>query len=187
RLLIAITAVSAAVMFGVANRKNKLFAILGSVAVSVFLISTVAEIPWQVVAFGRRVASTLRTFQLYPNAAATVSTHVLYRGEGLNTSIVIADSQKGPRAYYVNGKSQASNAPADMRLQRMLGHLSALVHPHPRSTFTIGFGAGVTAGSFVVHPGIERMIICELEPLVPPAATQYFGRENHNVLNDRRT
>ena len=69
----------------------------------------------------------------------------------------------------------------------MLGHLSALVHPHPHSVFTIGFGAGVTAGSFVVHPGIERMVICELEPLVPPAATQFFGRENHNVLNDRRT
>ena len=52
---------------------------------------------------------------------------------------------------------------------------------------TIGFGAGVTAGSFVVHPEIEKMVICELEPLVPSAATQYFGRENHNVLRDPRT
>jgi spermidine synthase len=116
-----------------------------------------------------------------------VSTRVLYRGEGINTSIVIAESDAGQRSYYVNGKSQASNAPLDMRLQRMLGHLPALIHPNPRSVLTIGFGAGVTAGSFVVHPGIERMVICEIEPLVPPAATNYFGRENYNVLNDRRT
>jgi spermidine synthase len=187
RLLIGITVVSAAILLGVEGRRRKPLAILTSVGLAVLLMWTVAEVPWQVVAFGRRVASTLRTFQLYPNAAATVSTHVLYRGEGLNTSIVIAESDKGQRAYYVNGKSQASNAPLDMRLQRMLGHLSALVHPHPQSVFTIGFGAGVTAGSFVVHPSVQRMIICELEPLVPPAATKYFGRENNNVFLDRRT
>src|SRR5262249_50515210 len=182
-----ITAVSAAAIFASDWRRRTSIALLASIGAAVLLMWTVAEVPWQVVAFGRRVASTLRTFQLYPNAAAAVSTRVLYRGEGLNTSIVIADSEKGQRAYYVNGKSQASNAPLDMRLQRMLGHLSALVHPQPRSSFTIGFGAGVTAGSFVVHPTIQRMVICELEPLVPPAATQYFARENYNVLNDRRT
>jgi spermidine synthase len=187
RLLIGITAISAAIMFGADRRNRRPFASLASLGLAALLMWTVAEIPWQVVAFGRRVASTLRTFQLYPNAAATVSTHVLYRGEGLNTSLVIAESDKGQRGYYVNGKSQASNAPLDMRLQRMLGHLSALVHPHPQSVFTIGFGAGVTAGSFVVHPSIERMVICELEPLVPPAATQYFGRENNHVFLDPRT
>jgi spermidine synthase len=187
RLLILVTATSAAILLGTEARKKKLFPILASLGTAVVLMSTVAEIPWQVVAFGRRVASTLRTFQLYPNVTSAVSTRVLYRGEGLNTSIVIADSEKGQRAYYVNGKSQASNAPLDMRLQRMLGHLSALVHPHPQSVFTIGFGAGVTAGSFVAHPSIQRMVICELEPLVPPAATQFFSRENYNVLNDRRT
>ena len=105
----------------------------------------------------------------------------------MNTAIVIAETDSGQRSYYVNGKSQASNASLDMRLQRMLGHIPALVHPHPRSVLTVGFGAGVTAGSFVVHPEIERMTICEIERLVPPAATEYFARENHNVLHDPRT
>jgi spermidine synthase len=50
-----------------------------------------------------------------------------------------------------------------------------------------GFGAGITAGSFVVHPGVERMTICELEPLVPHASTEFFGKQNYNVLNDART
>ena len=105
----------------------------------------------------------------------------------MNTAIVIGESSSGERTYYVNGKSQASNAPLDMRLQRMLGHIPALVHPNPRSTLTVGFGAGVTAGSFVPHPEVQRIVIAEIERLVPPAATEYFRKENHDVLHDPRT
>ncbi len=43
----------------------------------------------------------------------------------------------------------------------------------------VGFGAGVTAGSFVLHPGIKRIVICEIEPLIPQ------GRVD--VLHARRT
>src|SRR6185369_1919011 len=74
-----------------------------------------------------------------------------------------------------------------MRLQRMLGHIPALVHENPRSILSWGFGAGVTAGSFVVHPGVERMVICELEPLVPAASSRFFGKQNYKVMSDRRT
>jgi spermidine synthase len=69
----------------------------------------------------------------------------------------------------------------------MLGHIPALLHPEPKSVLIVGFGAGVTAGSFVVYPKMERIQICEIEPLIPPASTQYFSRENYNVLNDPRT
>ena len=58
----------------------------------------------------------------------------------------------------------------------MLGHIPALFH-EPKSVLIVGFGAGVTAGTFVVHPTVEKITICELEPLVPPAATEYFKRK----------
>ena len=74
-----------------------------------------------------------------------------------------------------------------MRLQRMLGHLPALTHKNPKSVLIVGFGAGVTAGSFVVHPEIRRIVICEMEPLIPPTATKYFGVQNYLVVNDPRT
>ena len=82
---------------------------------------------------------------------------------------------------------EASTEPYDMRLQLMLGHIPALFHPDPKSVLIVGFGAGVTAGTFVLQPTIEKITICELEPLVPPAATEYFQRENNNVMNDPRT
>jgi spermidine synthase len=50
----------------------------------------------------------------------------------------------------------------------------------------VGFGAGVTAGSFVLYPGIRRIVICELEPLIPRSVGPYFSKENYNVLQDPR-
>jgi spermidine synthase len=69
----------------------------------------------------------------------------------------------------------------------MMGHVPALLHPNPRSVLTVGFGAGVTAGSFVPYPDVESLIICELESLIPPASTEFFGRENYSVMRDART
>ena len=51
----------------------------------------------------------------------------------------------------------------------------------------VGFGAGVTAGSFTRYPSMQRIVICEMEPLVPRIASIFFAKENYNVLHDRRT
>jgi spermidine synthase len=68
----------------------------------------------------------------------------------------------------------------------MLGHLPAILHPNPKTALVVGFGAGVTAGSLVVHPEIERIVICEIEPLVPKVAGEHFASANYNVLDDPR-
>jgi spermidine synthase len=39
----------------------------------------------------------------------------------------------------------------------------------------------------VVHPEVDRITICEIEPLIPPASARYFGAENHGVVRDPRT
>lgn len=82
---------------------------------------------------------------------------------------------------------EASTSPFDMRLQRMLGHLPAVLHSRPRDVLIVGCGAGVTAGSFVVHPEVESITLCEIEPRIPPASAKFFGKENHHVMGDRRT
>jgi spermidine synthase len=69
----------------------------------------------------------------------------------------------------------------------MIGHLPALVHPQPKSVLVVGFGAGVTAGSFVPYPDVENITICELEAIIPPASNAFFREQNNDVLGDRRT
>jgi spermidine synthase len=151
-----------------------------TVALAFGLSATVSQIPWQVIAYGRRVAPILRGIN--PASEATP----VFVGEGMNSSVVITD-RAGQRFFYVSGKPEASSGLLDMRLQRMMGHLPALVHPQPKSVLVVGFGAGVTAGSFVPYPDVDDITICELEALIPPASNQFFSEQNYNVLEDRRT
>jgi spermidine synthase len=112
----------------------------------------------------------------------------LYTREGRHASIAISTTKEdGYRSFHINGKTEASTWPEDLRLQRMLGHLPAMLHPDPKSVLIIGFGAGVTAGTFTLYPGIERIVIVEIEPAVLAASGRYFRAENYDVLNDPRT
>jgi spermidine synthase len=177
RILIALSCIGAlcvlAPVIWARRAKAGALCLAASVAATVFLLSAVPAVPAALIAYGR----------LFLTAGAS---EILYTGEGLNSSIAI--SQLGEmRQFHVAGKVEASTGSYDMRVQRMLGDMPALFHPKPRSVLVVGFGAGVTAGSFAVNPDIQRIVVCELEPLVPPTATRYFDKENYNVLGDRRT
>lgn len=155
-----------------------------SMGLAVALIWSVSEIPWQVIAYGRSVAGMIRSdFEEAKKYPAKV---LVYRGEGINSSVVITE-QWGRRVIYVNGNAEASNGADDIRLERMAGHIPALIHSEPHAALIVGFGAGITAGSFTLYPQIKKIVIAELESLVPPASTQFFREENYGVLNDPRT
>jgi spermidine synthase len=185
QLLIWLAAVGALAALGYLLMNRKVAAFMGATAVVLVgawgLSMTVSEIPWQVIAFGRRTAPNMREMELLPSARATP----LFTGEGMNASIAIAE-RAGQRSFYISGKSEASTTSLDMRLQRMMGHLPALFHAGPHSVLVVGFGAGVTAGSFVLYPEVQSIAICELEKLIPPASNEYFGPQNYRVLDDPR-
>jgi spermidine synthase len=182
-LLIVVAVFASMVVAVMLSRGLRAATLSVAIVAGTFLAGTVSDVPWQVIAYGRRMAPILRGAQLYDQANPT---NVLYRGEGINSSILIAE-RAGQRHFYVSGKAEASTAPLDMRLERMMGHIPALVNANPRSVLVVGFGAGVTAGSFVPYPDVERIVICELERLIPPASTEYFGKQNYRVRDDRRT
>jgi spermidine synthase len=108
-----------------------------------------------------------------------------YVSEGAASTVAVHIAPSGYRNFHVSGRVEATNNPADMRLERMLGHLSALAHPHPRSVLVVGLGGGVTAGAITLHPEVERIVICEIEPRVVGAA-KLFATENYNLLSDPR-
>jgi len=141
---------------------------------AIFLASKVPETPRGLIAFGRQ----LPTWTSWPD--------FIYVGEGMNASVAVSELADGTRNFHVSGKVVASSERHDMRLQRMLGHVPGLIHPNPRSALVVGCGAGVTAGSITLYPDIERIVICEIEPLIPPTAAKYFGLENDRVLDDPR-
>jgi spermidine synthase len=156
------------------RRPAILIAGVAAAALAVGLGTRLPKIPWQLVAYGRQIATT------------DYGAHALYLGEGMNASVAVSETPGGARFFHVSGKTEASSLDKDMRLQRMLGHIPALLHPNPRSVLIVGCGAGVTAGSFVLHPSIERIVICDIEPLIPKVVAEHFGAENYNVVHDRR-
>ncbi len=144
------------------------------VAVATISASAVPGLPAGLIAYGRNLPTYLELPEF------------LYVGEGMNASVAVSEEQDGTRNFHVSGKVVASSLPQDMRLQRMLCHIPALLHPEPKRILIVGCGAGVTAGSFVVYPSVTRIVICEIEPLIPPAANRYFGVENYGVMEDPR-
>ncbi len=145
-----------------------------SIGLAALVAWKVPVVPWELVAYGRVVPSRIG------------QSKKLYVGEGMNSSVAVSEMQNGVRNFHVSGKVEASSEPQDMRLERMLGHIPALLHSGPRSVLVVGCGAGITAGTFVLYPEVERIVICEIEPLIPPIAADYFGPENYNVLDDPR-
>jgi spermidine synthase len=137
-----------------------------------FLIWYVPDIPGRLIAGGR---------ELLRGQTAKV----IYQGNGRVSSVAVSDFNS-IRYFHVSGKIEASNNLKDMRLQRLLGHISALLNPKPRSVLVVGFGAGVTAGTFTLYPEIERIVICEIEPIIPPNVGPLFSEENYDVLHDPR-
>ena len=137
-----------------------------------WLVFTVPPVSKLLIAYGRYAA----TWEGKSN--------IIYAAEGINSSVAVASFPNGALTFHVAGKTQASNVARDMRLQRMLGHLTTLTNPHPRSILVIGCGAGITAGAVSIDPRVERETIVEIESLVPEAAARYFGGPNFDVLHN---
>ena len=161
------------VLWGEGRRLLRSAGALAILAVVVTAGLGIAPVPPVLVAYGRYAATYEEPF-------------TLYMGEGRNSSIAVTELDNGVRNIHVGGKIVASTEPQDMRLQGMLGHLTGLLHEEPKTVLVVGFGAGVTAGTFVSYPSVERIVIVEIEPLVTQESAQYFEIENSRVLSDPR-
>jgi spermidine synthase len=137
-----------------------------------FLFFTVPPIAKVLIAYGRYAATWVGKGE------------IVYAAEGMNSSVAVSSFSNGVLTFHVAGKIQASNVPRDMRLQRMLGHLTTLTTATPRSVLVIGCGAGITSGAVSIDPRVERETIVEIEPLVPKAASAYFSEPNFSVLGN---
>ena len=138
---------------------------------------TVAPVPALLVGYGRYAA----TYAGYDDI------DFIFVGEGMNSSMAVSELDNGDRNYHNAGKVQASSEPQDMRLQRMLGHLTTLIPAQARSVLVIGCGAGVTAGAVSVDPAVLDLTIVEIEPLVPEVVSTLFGEHNFHVVENPKT
>ncbi|MDP9322766.1 MAG: fused MFS/spermidine synthase [Acidobacteriota bacterium] len=182
QVLVIISAVSALLMLesaaAEAESKKTRFQFAGTLLLAaamggaVLLARTIHPVPGVLVAYGRYAATRLGEGE------------IIYVGEGWNASVAVSRLSNGVLNYHNAGKVQASSEPQDMRLQRMLGHLTTLIPKNPGSVLVIGCGAGVTAGAVSIDPAVEHETIAEIEPLVPRVVSTYFSEYNFDVVRN---
>jgi spermidine synthase len=173
--LVVCAALAAAVLL---LRRSSALSVAGTgvvvAAAAAAAVAIVPPIPAALIAYGRSVNSwdSIKRF--------------LYVAEGATASVAVTEGVAGARQFHIAGKVEASDMDIDMRLERMLGHVPALMHGAPRRVLVVGNGAGVTAGALASYPDVERLVICEIEPVVPASAREYFRDVNERVLDDPR-
>jgi spermidine synthase len=179
RVLLVVSALSALLVLAphARRRRSKALAVglAASMVVAGLLAWKVDAIPGELIAYGRRMV------------ISAGKAKILYTAEGRNSSVAISQWNDGAFEVDVNGHVEATTEPYDMKLQRTVGHLPGILHPHPQSVLGIGFGAGVSAGTFTTYPSIRKITVCEIEPIIPPISTRYFARQDYDVLHNPRT
>ena len=173
--LIAVSAVAALMMLtgdSAQPQARLIFTLLAAMVVTGILVLSVPRLSGDFVAYGRFVPT---------NAGQS---DVIYVGEGKMAFVAVSKKKDGGLRYHNAGKVQASSDPADMRLQRMLGHLTTLIPRESKNFLVIGFGSGATAGAVSLEPRLEHETVVEIEPLVPRFVSSYFNEYNFDVTSN---
>jgi spermidine synthase len=173
KVLIGVAALSGLLMLGAEGNMAAMATVLVVAAGAGWLAREVPAIPGLFIAYGRYTATWVES-----------GNEVIYQGEGITASVAVTRTPNGVLNYHNAGKVQASSEPQDMRLQRMLGHITTLVPPNPQRVLVIGCGAGVTAGAVSIDPLVTNQTIAEIEPLVPRVVSKEFGDHNFHVIDN---
>jgi len=109
---------------------------------------------------------------------------LLFNKDGVDTTVTVikVDDQ---RFLKVNGKTDASTHPLDMRTQIISGHLPLLLHPgEPKEILVIGLGSGITVGTTLLYPETRTRAV-EISDAVVEGA-RLFGPENRYMHDNPR-
>jgi spermidine synthase len=146
--------------------------VIGVALIAGLLARAVPPLPGILVAYGRYAATWVG------------QNEIIYVDEGVTASVAVSRTPNGVLNYHNAGKVQASSEPQDMKLQRMLGHITTLVPKNPAKVLVIGCGAGVTAGAVSIDPMVKDQTIAEIEPLVPRVVSTHFAEHNFDVVRN---
>jgi spermidine synthase len=116
------------------------------------------------------------------------TTKYLFYKDGPNTSVGVgAAVYKGKelsRSIFINGKSDG-NTRGDLFTTLMMAHLPALLAEKLNHVCVVGFGTGVTAGTFLEYLDLERIDVVEISNTVIESAKYFDPYDNHVTSNPR--
>jgi len=104
---------------------------------------------------------------------------LLWREEGIQTTVSVHQTANGARMLYLDGLHQANDTAEMVAYHQLVGHLPMALHPNPRLALVIGLGGGATPGAVSMHGGEVDLV--ELSDTVVRGA-EWFRHVNYDVL-----
>jgi spermidine synthase len=109
---------------------------------------------------------------------------VLWREEGVQTTVSVNRAPGGTQVMYLDGLHQANDSFSMVQVHSQIGLFPLALHPSPREVLVIGLGGGVTAGAVSRHGGVDVDVV-ELSDSVVKGAAR-FAHVNNDVLRQPR-
>jgi spermidine synthase len=149
---------------------------IGGTVAAVFLVAVMQKQIWDPVVLltaqgQRRLQTTAgETFELPPFDEWRRQLHaerdLMFWEDGACATVgVMYNKLPKNRSLLTNGHVDASDS-WDMANQVLLAAYSMVFHPQMKNVAVVGWGSGVTTGTVVAYPGVEKVTSIEIEPAV---------------------
>eukprot|EP00048_Salpingoeca_helianthica_P009813 m.140739 g.140739 ORF g.140739 m.140739 type:complete len:141 (-) comp14955_c0_seq2:547-969(-) len=76
--------------------------------------------------------------------------------------IVVAQTKTYGNMLILDGAIQVTDRD-ECSYQEMIAHIPLFAHPNPRQVLIVGGGDGGVLREAVRHPGVERVVLCEID------------------------
>ena len=121
---------------------------------------------------------------------ASVATRLTIRRRLLDTQtpfqhLEVVETEAFGHAFLLDGHLMSAEGD-EWFYHENLNQLAAVTHPSPCSALIIGGGDGGSARQLLMHPSIERLVVCELDAAVIAMARRYLPRIHQGSLDDPR-
>jgi spermidine synthase len=99
-----------------------------------------------------------------------------YEESAAGTVAVVEQQASRFRRLYIQGVSNSGDAMPSLRYMRLQALIPLLIHSEePQSVLVIGLGTGITVGTTIPYPGLQRRVCAELLPAIVRAAPLFHG------------
>ncbi len=110
---------------------------------------------------------------------------VVFRGHTGLQELLVFDSLDFGRVLALDGVLQTTERD-EFAYHEMITHVPLLAHGAAREVLIIGGGDGGTLEEVLKHPGIERVVLVELDPQVVEISKRYLGSISRGAFDDPR-
>jgi len=123
---------------------------------------------------------------MWPGQAMSLKVEkVLYEGRSDFQDVLVFKSTNYGTVLVLDGVIQVTERD-EHAYQEMITHIPMHAHPNPTSVLIVGGGDGGVLREVCRHPGVQRITMCEIDPLVCEVSKRFLGGSTATAFNDPR-